>query len=44
MMRDIARSLTDGEIEALANYLQGLAPLSPEWLGRLQLAALRQGS
>ena len=44
MMRDIARSLTDGEIEALANYLQGLAPLSPEWLGRLQLAALPQGS
>lgn len=38
MMRDIARSLTDGEVEALANYLQGLAPLPPEWPGRFQLA------
>lgn len=33
MMRDAARSLTDGEIEALAHYLQGLAPAAPEWLG-----------
>ena len=42
MMRDIARSLTDGEIEALANYLQGLAPLPVEWPGRFQLAALSE--
>ena len=39
MMRDIARSLTDGEIEALANYLQGLAPLPSEWPEHFQLAA-----
>ena len=39
MMRDIARSLTDSEIEALANYLQGLAPLPSEWPEHFQLAA-----
>lgn len=44
MMRDAARSLTDGEIEALAHYLQGLAPLAPEWLEGLQLAALPQSA
>ena len=44
MMRDIARTLTDGEIEALANYLQGLAPLPADWPGRFQLAALPQSA
>lgn len=44
MMRDIARTLTDGEIEALANYLQGLAPLPADWPGRFQLAALSQSA
>ncbi len=31
MMRDLARGLTDGEIEALAQYLEGLVPAPPSW-------------
>ncbi len=42
MMRDTARSLTDGEIDALALYLQGLPvpqPGSFAWPGRFQFSA-----